>query len=87
MVGSTYSGAAVLDYQPIYDASGSLLSYKLVYDYKRSYSLDLINNFVYDDKRHHALQAALVYRNLSYGVSGRQTPSGRSSTTASDCMP
>lgn len=68
MVGSTYSGAAVLDYQPIYDASGSLLSYKRMYDYKRSYSLDLINNFVYDDKRHHALQAALVYRNLSYGI-------------------
>lgn len=68
MVGSTYAGAAVLDYQPVYDDTGSIFEYSRMYDYTRSYSVDLINNFVYDDKRHHALQAAVVYRNLSYGI-------------------
>lgn len=68
MVGSTYSGAAVLDYEPVGTSTSGTPTYQRMYDYTRSYSVDLINNFVYDDKKHHALQAALVYRNLSYGI-------------------
>lgn len=63
IVPTPYTGQSVMDYELQSDGS-----YLRKYDYKKAYTLDVINNFVYDDKRRHAVQATMVYRNKSYGI-------------------
>ncbi|MBT2622183.1 carbohydrate porin [Chryseobacterium sp. ISL-6] len=41
---------------------------KRIYDLDKASSLDIINNFVYDDKRRHAIQASLTYQYRNFGT-------------------
>lgn len=44
-----------------------------IYDLDHALSLDLIQNFVYDDKLKHAIQATLVYQYRDYGIGNVDT--------------
>lgn len=39
-----------------------------MYDLDKAHSFDVINNFVYDDKTRHAVQASLTYQHRNYGI-------------------
>ncbi len=41
---------------------------KVLYDLDKANSFDVINNFVYDDKRKHAVQASLSYQYRDFGI-------------------
>ncbi|AZA82035.1 hypothetical protein C1637_24265 [Chryseobacterium lactis] len=41
---------------------------KIMYNLDRANSFDVINNFVYDDKRKHAVQASLTYQYRDFGI-------------------
>ncbi|MGE8525532.1 carbohydrate porin [Chryseobacterium rhizosphaerae] len=41
---------------------------KRMYNLDHASSLDIINNFVYDDKRRHAVQASLTYQYMDFGI-------------------
>lgn len=41
---------------------------KRMYNLDKASSVDIINNFVYDDKRRHAIQASLTYQYKNYGI-------------------
>lgn len=54
-----YTGKSILDY----NEAGMR-----IYDLKKAYTVDFLNNFVYDDKQNHALQAYINYQIKDYGV-------------------
>ena len=58
IVDGPYSGKTITEYRD---------DYKL-YDLDHASSFNLIENFVYDDKEKHAVQATLVYHYRDYGV-------------------
>ena len=41
---------------------------RLMYDLGKANTFDIINNFVYDDKRKHAIQGSLTYQYKDYGI-------------------
>nr|WP_315032771.1 carbohydrate porin [uncultured Chryseobacterium sp.] len=41
---------------------------KITYNLDKANSFDVINNFVYDDKRRHAIQASLTYQYRDFGI-------------------
>ncbi|PKF72457.1 carbohydrate porin [Chryseobacterium sp. PMSZPI] len=65
IVESPYSGKTISEFA---DGKG-------MYDLDRANSLDIINNFVYDDKRRHAIQGSLTYQYRDYGI-GNVTENG-----------
>ena len=58
IVTSPYSGKTISEYNGNYR----------IYDLVHALSLDLIQNFVYDDKLKHAIQATLVYQYRDFGI-------------------
>lgn len=58
LVESTYAGNTVSEY----------VDGRKVYDLDKASSLNIINNFVYDDKQRHAIQASLSYRYKDFGI-------------------
>ena len=57
-------GSTIVTSQTISEYNGN---YR-IYDLDHALSLDLIQNFVYDDKLKHAIQATLVYQYRDYGI-------------------
>lgn len=59
MAKNPYTGKSILDY------NGAGMR---IYDSKKAYTIDFLNNFVYDDKQKHALQAYVNYQLKDYGI-------------------
>lgn len=59
MAQNPYTGKSILDY----NEAGVR-----IYDIKKAYTLDFLNNFVYDDKQKHAVQAYINYQIKDYGI-------------------
>lgn len=62
-------GSTIVTSQTISEYNGN---YR-IYDLDHALSLDLIQNFVYDDKLKHAIQATLVYQYRDYGIGNVDT--------------
>lgn len=58
MVQTTYAGTTVSEY----------IDGRKIYNLDQASSLNIINNFVYDDKQRHAVQAALSYQYTDFGI-------------------
>lgn len=63
IVESPYTGKTAQEY----------VNNKRIYDFSNSSSLDIVNNFLYDDKRRHAIQASLNYQYKDYGIENVDT--------------